>query len=540
MRLAGASFTGRAEQPDDGMFKEVLHRATALLKGEGLPPEEADERRERLLAGFRWILVDEYQDIGPEQYELISALAGRTLGEDAGKLTLFAVGDDDQNIYAFNGASVEFIRRFTDDYGPRPEFLTENYRSTAHIVAASNAVIEPARDRMKVDHPIRINRARDKEPPGGKWEVLDPVSRGRVQILSPGKDPLHQARAVMAELERLRGLDDANWNWAKCAVIAREWEYLVPVRAYCEASGIRAQMANEDIPGFWRLRQTREFVDWLRGSESGIVDDAALRGWLAERPQDLWRDLLCQAVDEHALESGGGETPAGHFVEWLAEWGRDIRRRQQGLLLLSAHRAKGLEFDHVALLDGGWDRVGKDEDPDAARRLYYVAMTRARKTLTLARLDGSGGFQNGIANHPFTVLRESTELAPGSEAIECRHVRAALKEVDIGFAGRRHANDSIHNAIGRLSAGDRLDVRVRNDGRWMLFDSSGRIVGRLAEAFEPPRGQRFRSAEVFAVIGRRRDEMKPEFQRAIKCESWEVVVPELVFQPDHGAERRDS
>ena len=47
---------------------------SSCLEGRGLPPEEADERRERLLAGFRWILVDEYQDIGPEQYELISAL----------------------------------------------------------------------------------------------------------------------------------------------------------------------------------------------------------------------------------------------------------------------------------------------------------------------------------------------------------------------------------------------------------------------------------------------------------------------------------
>ena len=101
MRLAGASFTGRAERPDDEVFREVIRRAVALLHGEDLPAEEADERRERLLAGFRWILVDEYQDIGSDQYELISALAGRTLEDQAGKLTLFAVGDDDQNIYAF-------------------------------------------------------------------------------------------------------------------------------------------------------------------------------------------------------------------------------------------------------------------------------------------------------------------------------------------------------------------------------------------------------------------------------------------------------
>ena len=86
------------------------------------------------------ILVDEYQDIGPDQYELISALAGRTLEDDASKLTLFAVGGDDQNIYAFNGASVEFIRRFEEDYGPKPNYLVGNCRSSGHISAAANAV----------------------------------------------------------------------------------------------------------------------------------------------------------------------------------------------------------------------------------------------------------------------------------------------------------------------------------------------------------------------------------------------------------------
>ena len=216
MRLAGASFTGRSERPDDAMFRDVMGRAVALLRGEELSPEEADERRERLLAGFRWILVDEYQDVALEQYELISALAGRTLEDDAGKLTLFAVGDDDQNIYAFNGASVEFIRRFEADYGPRPTYLTANYRSTAHIVAAANAVIEPARDRMKAGHPIRVDRVRESDPPGGAWAELDPVSRGRVQTLPAGGDPVGQARAVMAELLRLGELAQ-EWHWSRCA-----------------------------------------------------------------------------------------------------------------------------------------------------------------------------------------------------------------------------------------------------------------------------------------------------------------------------------
>jgi ATP-dependent DNA helicase RecQ len=65
-------------------------------------------------------------------------VAGRSVEDIDSRLSLFAVGDDDQNIYAFAGASVEFIRRFEHDYGAKPAFLIENYRSTANIIRAAN------------------------------------------------------------------------------------------------------------------------------------------------------------------------------------------------------------------------------------------------------------------------------------------------------------------------------------------------------------------------------------------------------------------
>ena len=531
MRLAGESFTGRAERPDDDAFRDVLRRAVALLRGEALSPDEADERRARLLAGFRWILVDEYQDVGREQYALIAALAGRTLEDDAAKLTLFAVGDDDQNIYAFRGASVEFIRRFEADYGPKPTYLTANYRSTAHIVAAANAVIEPAQERLKVRHPIQVDRARERDPPGGPWTELDPVARGRVQVLPAGGDPLQQAGAVVAELQRLSALTQ-DWDWARCAVIAREWAYLVPMRAFCAACDVPAHMANEDDPGFWHLRETRAFVDWLRRHEPRLVDGASLRAWANARPADRWHDLLRQAVEEHTLEAGGGETPVEHFIEWLAEWGRDIRRRQRELLLLTAHRAKGLEFDHVVVLDGGWDRTGRNEDPDASRRLYYVAMTRARQTLTLARLDGRPGFQDVLLDHAAAIRREAAELPPCPAAAKYHHIRPTLQDVDLGFAGRRPPGHPLHVAIAALSIGDPLDVRAEQDGRWVLRDRDGCAVGRLARSFAPPPGTRCRSAAVYAVAGWSRDASDPRYRDSVLCDAWEVVVPELVFEPE--------
>jgi ATP-dependent DNA helicase RecQ len=167
---------------------EIRQQAIALLRGDQLPPEQADEQRDRLLGGFRWILVDEYQDIGPQQYELIGALAGRSRSDEDTRLNLFAVGDDDQNIYAFSGASVEFIRRFEADYAARAVHLVDNYRATAHLIDAANRLIAPAADRMKAAQPIRIDRARRQLPPGGAWAKIDPLAKGRVQILPVGDD----------------------------------------------------------------------------------------------------------------------------------------------------------------------------------------------------------------------------------------------------------------------------------------------------------------------------------------------------------------
>ena len=467
------------------MFREVIRRAVDLLRGKDLEAEEADERRERLLAGFRWILVDEYQDIGSDQYELISALAGRTLEDEAGKLTLFAVGDDDQNIYAFNGTSVEFIRRFEKDYGPKPTYLTANYRSTRHIVAAANAVIEPARERMKAGHPIQVNRARAKDPAGGAWEDLDPVSRGRVQILPAGGDPVSQARVVMAELVRLSGLTP-DWDWKRCAVIAREWEYLVPVRAVCEAHGLPSQMGDEEIPRFWRLREIRALVEWLRGRKPRLVDSDALEAWAETHPSDPWHDLLRQAIAEHKLETGGGEMPVDHFIEWLAEWGRDIRRRQHGLLLLTAHRAKGLEFDHVAVLDGGWDRIGSGEGPDDPRRLYYVAMTRARQTLMLARFHRRHRLQDVLARHPSVIRREVVELPPSSAAIQDHFVRARLQDVDLGFAGRRWAGDPYPPGHRRAVTRRSPEGTCWHKGPMGVAEPRGEGGGTALQELQPP------------------------------------------------------
>ncbi len=530
MRLVGASFTGRANRLQEGDFKEILRRAVALLGGEGLEPEEADECRARLLAGFRWILVDEYQDIGADQYALMSALAGRTLSEEDDKISLFAVGDDDQNIYAFSGSSVEFIRRFEEDYAARPMYLTDNYRSTANIIAAANAVIEPARERMKTGHPIHVDRARASEAAGGAWTELDPVARGQVQLLPAGDTPISQAQTVVAELKRMSGLKPG-WDWSACAVIAREWRYLDPVRSLCELEDLPVQMANEEFTGVWHLRETQTLVDWLRAGESRLVTSAVLNDWIDWQPTGPWIELLQEALSESALETGGTETAVDHFIEWLAEWSREVRRRQQGLLLLTAHRAKGLEFDHVVVLDGGWDRVGRDEDADAPRRLYYVAMTRARQTLALSHLSGKHPFQATVSELPSVRQRVPlADLPPARPELARHYRRLSLRDVFLSFAGYRRQNDPVHRAIAALAPGDVLAVRVNK--RWELLDRNGTVVGRLASSFAPPEGMHCAYATVLAVVSWDKEKSEPEYQDRLHSNKWEVVVPELVFEPE--------
>ena len=110
-------------------------------------------------------------------------------------------------------------------------------------------------------------------------------------------------------------------------------------------------------------------------------------------------------------------------------------------------------------------------------------------------------------------------------------MRASLEDVDLGFAGRRSERDSIHRAIAALSPGDPLKTRITDRGRWQLLDETGTVVGHLAKSFRPPDGLRCRESTVFAVVGWNRDDADPKFRDAIECNSWEVVVPELVFEP---------
>jgi hypothetical protein len=113
------------------------------------------------------------------------------------------VGDDDQNICAFRGASLQYIHRFREDYDAESHYLVENYRSSGHIIAAANALIAKNRERMKGDHPVRIDRRRVSQTLGGRWESLDALTKGRVLVLRVAPELIDGGGRLGETLSRL-------------------------------------------------------------------------------------------------------------------------------------------------------------------------------------------------------------------------------------------------------------------------------------------------------------------------------------------------
>ncbi|MCF8062415.1 MAG: RecQ family ATP-dependent DNA helicase, partial [Deltaproteobacteria bacterium] len=393
LRLTGRSLLGRdlpADRADAG-FGDLIREAAALLRGEtetfGL---EKDELRERLLSGYRHILVDEYQDIDEDQYELVSAVAGRSLQEEEKRLTILAVGDDDQNIYQFRGSNVRFIRRFREDYHAGHHFLVENYRSSRHIIDAANALIAGNRDRMKRNRTIRVDEGREALPPGGRWTRLDPLSGGRVQVLECD-DEANQAHAALDELLRLRRLDD-HVDWESCAVLARQWSLLHPLRRLLEAHSVPVSLslpANR-MPAPARIRENARFLEDLKNDGRSLRRASELIERLfilfPDQAENIWLEELQALLEEWRDETQDARLPVRDALEYLYETLAEKRRERRlgrGVFLGPPLAAKGMEFDHVFILDGGWDRTRRKMRIEEERRLYYVAMTRARQTLCL-------------------------------------------------------------------------------------------------------------------------------------------------------------
>jgi ATP-dependent DNA helicase RecQ len=182
------------------------------------------------------------------------------------------------------------------------------------------------------------------------------------------------------------------------------------------------------------------------------------------------------------------------------------------------------------VLDGKWDQSSGQEDIDAPRRLYYVAMTRARQSLLLGRMSGKNRFLDELPSHASLIRRRSDGPSEIPAEVYRRHMRVSLSDVDLSFAGRFGEGHAVHGGIRRLSVGDQLELREK-DGTQELIDPKGQLVCRMARKFSPPRGMRCVNAKVAAISARFEEDSEPDFQKQLRCLRWEVVMPELVFEP---------
>ena len=186
----------------------------------------------------------------------------------------------------------------------------------------------------------------------------------------------------------------------------------------------------------------------------------------------------------------------------------------------------------MVVLDGGWDRVGRGEDPDTPRRLYYVAMTRARQTITLARLPSHHRLPGRLERRPICSASPPPDTLPTAAPELARlYRRLSLRDVFLSFAGYRPSGWPGRRAIASLSPGDHLQVRA-GQNRWELLDRKGTVVGQLASGFQAPAGFRCKFATVLAIVTWSREKSEPEYQQGLLCDEWEVVAPELVFEPE--------
>lgn len=538
MRLAGISIRDMAESENQGNidFDSIIKGAVKLLKGEDdILGTDSDEVRERLLAGYSHILVDEYQDIDEDQYDLVSAIAGRSLEEKASQLTLLAVGDDDQNIYTFRGANVRFIRRFQEDYPSETIYLVENYRSSRNIIAAANALIRANSDRMKGEHPIQINHERKSSQPGGRWNHLDPVARGRVRIVSVD-NAVHQAGYIKNEIDRIRKLDP-DVEWQNFAVLSRSKLSQSAVRTILELAEYPIMTTLEKGLLLHRVREFQIALNWLALKEKENIRASDIqRDLITPRsgiPVNVWWRILSVFFDAYRLETADSMLPGSWAIDRLYEFAAEQRRDKvigQGIFMSTIHSAKGMEFPHVFILDGDWHtQTGRDRWEEE-RRVMYVGMTRAEETLHLMKIPvKTNPFLREIRGNFVMPLAYQGEVDSSYDVNKTYDI-LGLDEIYMDYAGTYKQTHSIHKQLASVETGHCVSFCRKNE-RIEIQNGKGTCLARLSKKGVDKwmdRLDQILEVRVLAMLQRNCDDPEGNFQERINAEKWELPVLEVI------------
>lgn len=581
MALAGVTLDEEMETAtaDRKRFDGVIEKAVKALRGENdmlsLTP---DETRSRLLGSFEHILVDEYQDVDELQYELISAIAGRTLEDPESRLAITAVGDDDQNIYSFRGSSVEYIRRFKHDYAAEIHYLVDNYRSTPAIIAASNKLISLNIQRMKIGHEIRAAEgcstrksmenstrpdasakkvkgenllyptdihandeslmAADKSNTpsftGVYQEKLELESLDLKPRISRVPDDVAQAMVVLGELTRLKSTRPG----------IRFSDFAVLSRTNSSLSLIRSMLESESVPVYWSptaqnyppihaIREIRAIWGILSPLGESDVAVEALRNEYGElfEYENSWTALGRDVLELLEIECGSAPVPAFALKEALRPILMELACAPplDAVHLGTAHSAKGLEFDHVFILDD-WRSVARSLSPiEDERRLYYVAMTRAKKSLTLFEV---GGFAN-----PHVAALDANV----ADRVDCDHTSPiqisrynydlmGLDDFFLSFVGQTGVDSSSLDHLMSLSQDDKL-FPVEKYGMMELRDEHGCPVARLSKKGKAKWGSLLMSGDiditVAAIVERTKAGSDENYREKCNHDAWEVPICEI-------------
>lgn len=394
------------------------------------------ERPDILLAWqkkYRYILIDEFQDINRIQYEIIRLLAKP-------ENNLFVVGDDDQSIYRFRGAKPEILLGFTKDY---PEakltILNKNYRSTGAIVNRAAQLINHNEQRYKKDFKAFREKGEEvlvkafvkpadqylkmireivdlHEKRGVPWEEIAVIFRtnlqmaGLVEQLMMYNVPFVMKDSVPNIYEHWIAKDifsymnlafGGNRREDYLRVINRPNRYIS--RAYLDEdpvnlSNLKDYYENKE----WMLERIEQLeydlymlasmgpypaIQYIRhsiGYDAYLKDYAAYRGIKAEDLLEVLDDLMDKSHAHSTWEEWF--QAIGQYSETLKLRARQKFEENEGIRLLTMHGAKGLEYDVVYIPDANdgmtpHKKALTASEMEEERRMFYVAMTRAKNDL---------------------------------------------------------------------------------------------------------------------------------------------------------------
>jgi len=346
-------------------FEDMLVRTVELLEDD---PEAAALVRSRK----RWFSVDEYQDTNPLSERLLELWLGESRD-------LAVVGDPDQTIYTFTGATPQFLLGFADRHpGARVVTLADNYRSSPQILALANHLVDGgvrgALRAVRPDGPApSIRRFTEAEA-----EIRDIVAW--VRAMAAEGVALTETAVLVRTNAQLPAIEDALTR-AEIGFTVRGARFFER-REVREARQLMKRAGLEETGEGLSAAVERLFVE--RMGLDDVAADAGSEG--RERAASL--ELLLRIVEDLA-EADPGLTIGAVLAELDRRHEAEAAASAEGVNLLTYHRAKGLEWEAVYLpaLDEGTlpIRQAKEADEIAEeRRLLYVGITRARRHLTLS------------------------------------------------------------------------------------------------------------------------------------------------------------